>query len=706
MSKESSARSEGVVPPASPVNTTKSRNDTASQFIYEALDAEREEIRLLTLHPSPEDDKTLSCTLSHAALLPDADSPSRIPEYEALSYVWGAPDFSAQIMLNNEEFRITPSLATILSNLRRQDRPRVLWVDALCINQSDLGERARQVALMRKIYSLCQQDIAWLEPETDPNPPAEDTELVLQAKGDKVIQHLEPHERMRMGMEVMRRVTQSDDALQADAEGHKPDTSVMYATIFAEKLEEEALECLFENSSFWNRVWIVQELSCAPDVTLMCKGAELSWSSIATILQDEPILDAYHSNSSHSSGRLEVKMFEMFHKRFGKVKLVQEQRRILSQALSSGGTESTLIDVLARFRGKESTDPRDRIYGLLGLVTQEHGIKVDYTRSVSGLSQETTTALINMMGNLDIICQNPFERRVGQSALQGASQGPEKIPSWAAEFDTNRSQSVSVLFAQRNIFNAGSTNCETPCRLVGPNQEILVLKGTVIGHVGSILQAHLEKQDDSEVARLYLGADSLSFSSTLQYIPTIGGRRVPERKPEDAVHAYYRTLTRDCTAPPGMRRLHEKEIWTLCVKAQSYLENGYAVPTCYAASDRDLYGRTYGFSVGEGEDRRKLEGFIYLNVAGMLHPEEWMFTMADNGLYLLVRPHAQEGDVVVVLDGGKVPMVLRRAEVEKSEGVEDVYHIVGPAYVHGLMDGEVEVAVGEGWLKKQDFFVA
>ncbi|EMT67441.1 heterokaryon incompatibility protein-domain-containing protein [Fusarium oxysporum II5] len=136
-------------------------NGKVSAAIYKPLDNTRQEIRLLTLLPSEDKDVNIRCTLSHAVL----NTPSGNPAYEALSYVWGEPDFSEPIILNYHTFFITPSLKYILSCLKqRYDQQRVLWVDAICINQSDVEERGHQVALLHEIYLNCQRDIAWLDP--------------------------------------------------------------------------------------------------------------------------------------------------------------------------------------------------------------------------------------------------------------------------------------------------------------------------------------------------------------------------------------------------------------------------------------------------------------------------------------------------------------------------------------------------------------
>lgn len=85
----------------------------------------------------------------------------------------------------------------------------------------------------------------------------------------------------------------------------------------------------------------------------------------------------------------------------------------------------------------------------------------------------------------------------------------------------------------------------------------------------------------------------------------------------------------------------------------------------------------------------------------------WAFNVADNGLFLLARPGVKQGDVVAVLDGAKVPMVLRKAET--NHGYQDIgegYHVVCSTYVHGFMDGEAERGVSEGCLQRKDFLVA
>ena len=87
--------------------------------------------------------------------------------FDALSYVWDGEIKPCQIGINGATLRITNSLDSALRRLRDPKTPRVLWVDAVCINQGNVEERAQQVALMPAIYSSAQRVIVDLGEETE-----------------------------------------------------------------------------------------------------------------------------------------------------------------------------------------------------------------------------------------------------------------------------------------------------------------------------------------------------------------------------------------------------------------------------------------------------------------------------------------------------------------------------------------------------------
>jgi Heterokaryon incompatibility protein (HET) len=123
-------------------------------------------IRLLRLMPCEYEsiERTeIQCELFQYPLQ-DQDQKTHL--YEALSYVWGEPGETLPILVNGVRFLVTVNLHAALIRLRDRSLQRILWVDAICINQKDLKEQGQQVQLMAKIYSKARCVIVWLGKET------------------------------------------------------------------------------------------------------------------------------------------------------------------------------------------------------------------------------------------------------------------------------------------------------------------------------------------------------------------------------------------------------------------------------------------------------------------------------------------------------------------------------------------------------------
>jgi Heterokaryon incompatibility protein (HET) len=93
-------------------------------------------------------------------------NPGVRPDFKALSYAWGDPHETTKIMVSNRAFASTINLELALQHLRFEDRPRRLWVDAICINQDDKEERtaqalvcARRATVISGKFILDQDDI-------------------------------------------------------------------------------------------------------------------------------------------------------------------------------------------------------------------------------------------------------------------------------------------------------------------------------------------------------------------------------------------------------------------------------------------------------------------------------------------------------------------------------------------------------------------
>lgn len=91
------------------------------------------------------------------------ESDQRLVEHEALSYCWGDRAKTKTMTVDGTPFGISANLEAALTQLRKPDEERILWADAICINQNDDAEKRREVACMRAIYYGARR-VVWLGP--------------------------------------------------------------------------------------------------------------------------------------------------------------------------------------------------------------------------------------------------------------------------------------------------------------------------------------------------------------------------------------------------------------------------------------------------------------------------------------------------------------------------------------------------------------
>jgi hypothetical protein len=91
---------------------------------------------------------------------------SSVAQYEALSYVWGARVGTEAVTCEGKTLLITPNCQYALRHLRLAEKDRILWIDAICIDQDEaeesVKERNLQVTLMGEIYAKAKRTICWL----------------------------------------------------------------------------------------------------------------------------------------------------------------------------------------------------------------------------------------------------------------------------------------------------------------------------------------------------------------------------------------------------------------------------------------------------------------------------------------------------------------------------------------------------------------
>lgn len=675
--------------------------------IYRPLDSALKEIRLLKLLPAASFPEDIQGQLTHTYLTDPCP-------YEALSYRWGGNNFTQEIKIDGQLIHITKNLEAALRHLRHESTERLIWVDALCINQEDMAERGHQVSMMREIYTRCHTDLAWL----GPNPGSVDEQAAGNTNAGP------PVDWLIQGLELMRKIAVKDDYTLADLrrEQERPNLEHEKFPLFVNPRlnvnvnvlkrgnnviirydKQRILDAAFDQSLLWSRIWVMQELACAPRVVLVAGKTTLEWDLVSKFLGDTPYSDAFHLPWSHGT------LNNIKNHTFQKTQLIEHQRGIVRD-MAEGKLTSTLMDVLSRFKFAESTDPRDHIYGLLGLVSEEHTIKPDYTKTVAQVFADVCKFFIDSSGTLDIICQNPWQVSGDTRHQEKANSNriTHKFPSWVADLTMKNYSGVqdrfsALLFAQRGIFAAGPPNCETPCQ-ISEDSIVLRVKAVLIGKIGKVLQPSYSPGAQTWAppsivtqrwAKLYFrdgnndsegnGGDRAAAAAAAAWLASSY-----EPTGEPATQAFWRTVVMDCKAYP-IRRLTKDEMSIEHVPFDKILMS-------VSSSSSDLEEKK--------EQERKQENEVAKTKDLFSNPmfdrtcSSWYFTISENGLYCMIRMGAQEGDILAVLDGGKVPVILRPVDQERVD--DSRYTVVGTAYVHGYMDGEAAAACEQGILARRD----
>jgi hypothetical protein len=150
-----------------------------TEYVYSPL-TDLDDIRLLVIRPADKTSHPLYCELVLSTNKPDPLHP-----YEALSYMWGTEDATEEIKIFHPtlsgvfitagpgprrtllgrlwaSFFVRPNLYAALVHLRDKKKNVVVWVDALCIDQTNIAERSEQVTKMADIYNRATNVCVWL----------------------------------------------------------------------------------------------------------------------------------------------------------------------------------------------------------------------------------------------------------------------------------------------------------------------------------------------------------------------------------------------------------------------------------------------------------------------------------------------------------------------------------------------------------------
>ena len=406
--------------------------------------------RLVYLRPAAELSDPVVCELGTFKVWDDV-------KYEALSWCWGDVSLTEPISLQGFDWPAPANLVVALRHLRRKTDTRLLWVDALSIMQGRYSktrnERAKQVQLMKTIYTNANHVMVWL------GVPSENVEKFLKAFF-------------------------FDGKLLAEELRDNPDDTI-----------PSLLELL--NNPWFSRLWIIQEVVLAKDASILCGHLTISLKKLfrELVLYRQRMQEKARSMQMVSWHRV----LENFISQVALIFIDQQNKRQKQQTpnilsnnpfapfmshQSSNIRQGTVADLrtyarlITQCRYQQASDPRDKMYGLLGLAHDAVStlLDPDYNEDVPAAYTRRTGAIIMDGKSLYLLSQ---ARKAAESDFLYS------LPSWVPDWTTQEAfrdpwSHTPARDVREKHFRAG-TVADPTISLSGP--ETLVLKGVLIDKI-------------------------------------------------------------------------------------------------------------------------------------------------------------------------------------------------------------------------------
>ncbi|KAH8812124.1 heterokaryon incompatibility protein-domain-containing protein [Xylogone sp. PMI_703] len=599
----------------------------------------------------------------------------RHPTYEALSYCWGDSSQTELIQCNEQDIYVGSNLGQALRHLRLLHRTRVLWADAICINQQNIQERNNQVSIMSLVYRHAELVIVWLGEATDTTQEAL-WFLNKLADASVIFDRAQPKQK---GLESVWFWKELKEYL-----GLQVGALEYFTAGPVNSLNQ------FMQRPWFRRLWIVQEVTSARDILVLCGNLSIDWRRLY-----DGFRFASKVNITFSSLYCPASIY------WSPFVLRMEEK-----------IDVDVLYLVQLYQYAECADPRDKVYALFGLSHLSHlkalrclrhefaslDISPDYSMGVVDVYKKLAYKMIEAKGHLDIFSV------IGLSPTVTAG-----LPTWAPDWSSSTSIAPLLSYTRPGIVGRhfASSGSKASPRFV--NDNILLLKGIIYDTITNVA-------DEFEGLRDY--NPDLTFRTTIQVtFRTLWEYGRPHRKwllfsTKLFAQWDYIALTLD----PQSRNNAIEQYWQTLIT--TYKDDVGDVPEVFGSETdetdvRKSYKTWYrwrtfsrlGYRLGVASFSSTLyaicimlDVLLLLAFNGIGSAEAWKFlsftklagrrlVRTKKGHLAIVTPAARPGDRIAVLGGGKTPFVLRPTS-------RKTWQLLGDGYVHGIMKGEI-------WNKEQ-----
>jgi len=500
-------------------------------FEYSALSTRQ--IRILA--PDPADTSGLSWVLRTVSI----DDPDLY--FTALSYTWAChthPDTFA-ISCNGRQLYVHYNLFTALPYIaRRYTSKEALatpyWIDAICINQTDEEEKVSQIRLMNTIYRHADRVLAWLG-------------LTFNLESQAFI--MQAIELLPLLIKELARSRQPGPGAKLT-----PNFEVDRQLGYLGREGWEAIIHLIRNSYF-RRVWMVQEIALAKEITFLCGDHE-----IESHLMEEAIFDSWHITRwtlIDPTNGLPMRVTAEYHDD----SIVFFVRNMINYDRHEGNAHKT-VRIANLLDEQACSTPQDRVLGILGMVEEElrNASKDLHTyTSIADLYTRFSTMLFEASGLTDVHWWYYMSMAFRKNRIKG-------LPSWVPDLHHNRTEDKRYVFDNMMTMRASSgplwQASSRPRKAAhGPRPGEIILRGKLVDQithvypeVPSCFPNHTDPPGTSgtrwlsAVTALIQWERSLS-AAVLQPGPS-ATKETPARQVPPA-DTYWRALLADLTADVG-----------------------------------------------------------------------------------------------------------------------------------------------------------
>ncbi|OQO12812.1 hypothetical protein B0A48_02276 [Cryoendolithus antarcticus] len=390
------------------------------------------EIRLLALSPGDEHDQ-LQGSFKVVSL-------ERPPPYRAISYAWGDAVLSRKVIVDERQLNITLSLEGALRRLRSKNDEVILWADAVCINQSDLNEKASQVMMMFSIFAKSQSVAVWLGPMTPDDADAfwimQHFDSMLRELSDDDIEG--PQETALAFLDRAHTSPGNCRAPRCRCCGCGQQSS--YNGLESIRIGMEAVAQLMSRPYF-SRLWIVQELVAGTrllrtnigqrikvfhvpmDMTtrLYCGSHHIALASLIDVIGCYKRLPAFTLRTPWNPAADRV---------------VQLNQLVLT--FQSGDAHDVhLLETMFAVKDMACADPRDRVYALRAMtgIDKIASLNPAYNISTTVVWEHLAIYLLTTSGATHFLSPAVVLALAGVSRENSLGGIRHSLPTWAPDFE-------------------------------------------------------------------------------------------------------------------------------------------------------------------------------------------------------------------------------------------------------------------------------